>query len=350
MPAKKKTQTSEIILNPLASFDLGNAGSKIKTADMATEFRSIAGRLSRNTMFGEIKSPLAFTFDGESLVFGDDSRDLIDGEPIAYTDMSRYTDGFYRVLFAAALWRSFAHLATEGVIYPIIVCSIPVSEYADGKVDEVKQNVQGAYAIDGIGVNEGKTLHVNVKPENLIIIPEGAGAYFQALYTPGSTIASREVAIIDIGFYTTDLVIFNKGSYVAGSARSAKHGVRNVAESVYRHLKKSARYEGDLWAVDSTLEDGSVMIATKCHNFAEVRDQAYGELLNDVTAFYRSNKGSRTPGAVILSGGGALGVYSWLSDSLKDDGWRTSSDPRRANADGAFMFLQKRQEKAATNA
>src|SRR5689334_22582319 len=101
MPAKSKKQEPSGIapIHPLASFDLGNATSKIKTADVSTEFRSIAGRLSRNRRFGEITSPLVFGFAGDNLAFGDEARDLIDGEPVAYTDMRRYVEGFYRRLF-----------------------------------------------------------------------------------------------------------------------------------------------------------------------------------------------------------------------------------------------------------
>jgi hypothetical protein len=344
MPAKNKKQVpnenSHVLA--LASFDLGNATAKIKTADLATEFRSIAGRLSKNQRFGEITSPLVFTFDGETLVFGDEARDLIDGEPIAYTDMRRYTDGVYRKLFAAALWRSFRHLATEGVLYPVIVCSIPVSEYADGQADKVKANITGSYAIDGL---ELLSLYANIEPQNVIIIPEGAGSYFQALYAPGSNLASHEVAILDVGYYTTDLVIFNRGNYVAGSAKSTKHGVQEVASAVHRYLRQQYRYEGDLWAVDSALNEGCIQIGNECRSFIEQRDDAYANLLDDIMAFYRSNKGSRTPGAVILSGGGADGVYRFLPEELKNEGWRVATNPHRANADGASLFLEQRQAK-----
>ncbi len=341
MPARTKKQSPVQSIRPLASYDLGNAGAKIRTADLAVEFRSIAGRLSKSRTFGEMKSPLVFTFEGETLVFGDDTRDLIDGEPIAYTDMSRYTDGFYRKLFAAALWRSFHHVATEGIVYPVVACSIPVSEYADGKADEVKKNVAGSYVIDG---QDGiTTLYVNVQAENILILPEGAGSYFQALYAPGSGLAAREVAILDIGFYTTDLIIFNKGTYVTGSARSAKHGVRQVAGTVHQYLRQQYNYEGDLWAVDSALETGCLDIGNKCRSFADQRDEAYADLLDDILVFYRSTKGSRTPGAVVLSGGGAEGVYKFLPDVLRDEGWRVAANPRRANADGAYLFLEQRE-------
>jgi plasmid segregation protein ParM len=226
------------------------------------------------------------------------------------------------------------------------VCSIPVQEYADGRADEIKANISGAYVIDS--VDGSIMLNINVKPENVVIVPEGAGSYFQAIHND-PTLAGREVAVIDIGFYTTDLVIFNKGNYVTGSARSAKIGARHVAEAVYSHLRKNARFEGDLWSVDSELENGCINIGTKCVGFTEQRDSAYADLLDDVIAFYRSSKGSRTPGAVVLSGGGAQQAYKFLPDALKADGWLTGSNPRRANADGAFIFLEKRQQKAKTN-
>lgn len=327
-------------LYPLASYDLGNAATKIKTADLSVEFRSIAGRLSKSRTFGGITSPLVFSLEGETLVFGDEARDLIDGEPVAYTDMSRYTDGFYRKLFAAALWRSFQHVATEGVVYPIIACSIPVSEYADGKASEVKKTISGPFVLDG---RDGRSLHVVIQPDSLIIVPEGAGSYFQALYTAGSELAAREVAIIDIGYYTTDLTIWNRGNYVTGSAKSAKHGVRQVANATHQYLRQQYEYEGDVWAVDSALGEGCMNIGNTCRSFTDQRDEAYADLLDDILAFYRSNKGSRTPGAVILSGGGAQGVYTFLPDNLRDSGWRVASNPRRANADGAYLFLEERE-------
>lgn len=323
----------------LAAFDVGNSGTRVKTPTVTADFRSIMGILSKNRMFGEIKSPLVFTLEGETLAFGDDCRDLINGDPIAYTDMSRYTDGFYRKLFAAALWTAFHAMATEGVLYPMIVSSIPVSEFADGKADEVKQLLVGPYVIDGL---HSETLHVMIEPENLLILPEGAGSYFQALYYPGSGLATQEVAVLDIGFYTTDLVIFNRGGYVTGSAASAKHGARLVSTEVAQWLRQNHKYAGDVWAVDSALVNGCIQIGPKCVGFADQRDNAYADLLDKIIAFYQSSKGSRTPGVILMSGGVAPEIYRFLPDVLKDEGWRVSSNARGANAAGGLLFLEKR--------
>lgn len=343
-----KSTTTIVQTTPLVSVDLGNATSKGATESSQVHFRSIFGRISRSARLGRITSHLAFHFEGENLVFGEDARDLIDGEPNAYTDMSRYSEGFYRKLCAATLWRLFGDHCDQGVIYPIVVCSIPATEYAAGVAETVKGVITGTYQIDSI---EGdRTLHLVLTPENLVIIPEGAGSYFYGLkLTDG--LGSQEVAILDIGFFTTDLVIFNRKGYVPGSARSCKHGVRYVAEAVQRHLRRTEGYHGDLWAVDSALDAGMFAIGNRCIDFVRIRDEAFAELMGNIEVFYLSNKGSRTPGVVLLSGGGAPGLYKMLPQRLLDTGWRViNGDPRRANVDGALLFLKERQlRRAGTN-
>lgn len=347
--AKRKMEplVMETLESPLASFDLGNANSKVAVIDGKDGFRSILGRLSRSRRFNNDNFP-AFTFEGQTYVYGDAGRDYMDNEPVSFNDMTRYTDIRYKRLFAAALWHSFHHLATDGVLYPVIVSSIPASIYAgEGLVESVKSNLVGPYELDGL---DGITLHCVVLPNNLLIIPEGVGSYFQALHLD-KRIALSEAAIIDVGFYTTDLIFHNKGVYIAGSARSTKHGARQVAESVHRHLVAAFGFQGDVPTVDNALEDGTIQIGNQCVNIVEPRDLAYAELADEIIAFYLANRGSRQPGSVLLSGGGATGVFRALPDTLLNDGWRVvSGDPRRANVDGAFQFLQAREaKKAAAN-
>jgi len=128
--------------NPLlVSLDIGNANTKVRSANVTAEFRSIVGRLSRSRRFGDLSNQIIFTLDNETLAFGDEARDLIDGEPTSYTSLKRYTSGFYRKLFAAALWRTFKAQNFDSIITPKIVASIPAVEYADGKAEEVKVTI-----------------------------------------------------------------------------------------------------------------------------------------------------------------------------------------------------------------
>lgn len=333
-------------VTPLISVDLGNATSKGATDDQQVGYRTIFGRISRASKLGRITSQLAFQFQGEHWIFGDEARDLGEGEPNSFTDMTRYTEGgFYRILVASMLWRLLQEQCGNGVIFPMLVCSIPATEFAAGVAETVKSVITGDYEITS--VDGDRTLYVVIKPENVIIIPEGAGSYFYGLkLTEG--LGAQEAAILDVGFYTTDLVIFNRKGYVPGSAHSCRYGVRSVAEAVQRHLRRTEDYHGDLWAVDSALDVGMIALGNRCVEFSAARDEAYRELLANLEVFYRSNKGSRTPGIILLSGGGATGVYKQLPQKLIDSGWRVvSGDPRRANVDGGLLFLKERQQRKA---
>ncbi len=327
---------------PLLSLDLGNAYTKVASdrwlsSDLPMEFRSISGRLSKARRHGDYRSPLLFDFEGESWVFGDDVRRLCDGEPTFYTDMSRYTSGFYRRLAAASFWLALSHLAGQGLVLPRVVSSIPVQEFSDGRADLVRQTLAGEYLISSL---DGETLHLDLRPENLTIIPEGVGAYTLAL-SQAVGAGSREVAVLDVGFYTSDLTIFDRGVYAAGAAASAKIGIGQVAEKVAAFLRRDYRYNGDVWAVDARLDDGCIQIGRECVQFSDVRDAAYSDLVDDLVRFYFSKRGSRVPAVVLLTGGKSGALYPFLSDDLlASSSWRVMG--ARGNVDGGLLFLQKK--------
>lgn len=327
---------------PLLSLDLGNAYTKVASdrwlnTDLPSEFRSISGRLSKARRHGDYRSPLLFDFEGESWVFGDDVRRLCDGDPTFYTDMSRYTSGFYRRLAAASFWLALSHLAGQGLVVPRVVSSIPVQEFSDGRADLVRQTLAGEYLISSL---DGETLHLDVRPENLTIIPEGVGAYTLAL-SQAVGAGSREVAVLDVGFYTSDLTIFDRGVYAAGAAASAKIGIGQVAEKVAAFLRRDYRYNGDVWAVDARLDDGCIQIGRECVQFSDVRDASYSDLVDDLVRFYFSKRGSRVPAVVLLTGGKSGALYPFLSDDLlASSSWRVMG--ARGNVDGGLLFLQKK--------
>jgi plasmid segregation protein ParM len=340
-PKQKNPPVVDLAAEPLASFDLGNSHVKVKTASESSDFRSILGRLSRARRLGDLHTDLVFTFEDETLVFGDEVRDLCDGQPVAFTDRRRYTSGFYRKLAAAALWRAFRSIACDGVIYPKIVFSIPVMEYADGVADQVRDLLAGEYRIDG---QNGVTLYAKLEKSNLKGLPEGAGEYFRAV-AAGGGLGGLPVAVIDIGYYTTDLVLFNRGQYVTGAARSLPKGARFVAERVHNWLKRTYKYRGDVYAVDSALKDEVIQVGANCINLREEKGAGYADLLDEIITWYYSSIGDVTPGAVLLGGGGGEPAFKYVPEELKAEGWRVGGG-RRGNVEGAFLYLEKAANRA----
>jgi len=239
---------------PLYSFDLGNGFCKLRSHQVSAEYRSIYGVLSRRNTLVNVADRLVIQLDDTKYVFGDDVRLLCDTEPTALTSRIRYTSDRYRLLFSSALWRTFGHMAGDGVLYPRGVISIPVGEFNVQKDKEVRQLLQGEYQIHGLN---GASLYAQIRPNDLIIIPEGLGTFWLAAFLDNGSMDERfavgSTAIVDIGFYTTDVVLMQDGVYVVGGAQSADIGMGTVAAAVLEDLRRQGAYGLDVWQVDEAM-------------------------------------------------------------------------------------------------
>jgi hypothetical protein len=100
--------------------------------------------------------------------------------------------------------------------------SIPVGEFNVQKDKEVRDLLQGEYQIHGLS---GATLYAHLAANDLIIIPEALGTFWLAAFAPDRTMYEH-TAVVDIGYYTTDVVLMQDGAYVVGGAQSAdRHGI-----------------------------------------------------------------------------------------------------------------------------
>lgn len=323
---------------PIASLDLANSSVKIAAPGFEGEFRSIVGRLSKSRHFGKVNHDLVIKFEGKNLVFGDEAYDHCEGTPQAFTDWERYQDEFYRELFAAALWKTFgADYAGKGMIEPKIVISIPATEYRVGHSDAVKEKLlvdDGHYLIEG---QSKETLQVSIHADRLKVIPEGAGAYFEALQK-FPEIAGMRISILDVGYYTANHLQFNKGNYIGEVAKSCTHGVQVVAQAVLDYLIGEMGYDGDIHAVDMALPNGAIDLDEKrrCVSFVERRNESLNGLYDQIYKWFRSVKGQRSPQRVFFAGGG--GALLSEIETAKQHGWQSLG--RRANADGGLRIAE----------
>jgi Actin like proteins N terminal domain len=328
----------------LFAFDLGNGFCKIRSADVSTEYRSIYGQLSRRNTLVNLADHLFIDLgDHQPVVFGDDVRLLCDTEPTALTSRTRYTSGMYRLLFASALWRAFSHLAGDGVLYPRGVISIPVGEFNVQKDKEVRHLLQGDYAIHG--VNE-RTLYVQMRPQDLIVIPEGQGTFWDEAISEDGKLYERyargNTAIVDVGYYTTDVMLLQDGLYVVGGAQSADIGMGNVAAAVHEDLRRQGAYGLDVWQVDENLSQPQVEVNGQCYDLQRSTEPELNALAERILNFVNSTLRGKNVRTVILSGGGGPLLYPFLDDSTRAH-WTLATNPRRGNVEGAYTFLLRHE-------
>jgi len=334
---------------PLFSFDLGNGFCKVRSAHISAEYRSIYGVLSRRNTLVNVADRLVIEFDGSRYVFGDDVRLLCDTEPTALTSRIRYTSDRYRLLFASALWRTFSSRVSEGVLYPRGVISIPVGEFNVQKDKEVRQLLQGDYAIHGL--NE-TTLYAQIRLNDLIIIPEGLGTFWLAAFDAEGKLFERyargSTAVVDIGYYTTDVVLMQDGVYVVGAAQSADIGMGTVAATVLEELRRQGAYGLDVWQIDELLTQKVVTINGHEYPLETIVRTELSALAERILNFVNSTLRGKNIRTVIIGGGGAALLHPYLSMG-KTDSWLLSADARRGNVEGAFDFLVRRERESASS-
>lgn len=77
-----------------------------------------------------------------------------------------------------------------------------------------------------------------VIPPEIYYIPQGAGIYFCHTLNGNRDNFSQNVAVIDIGYYTLDIVFFAKGKFIPDAARSYPGGVKFLLDRVKDHFSK----------------------------------------------------------------------------------------------------------------
>lgn len=194
-----------------------------------------------------------------------------------------------------------------------LVCGVPIFDFNSQK-NTVESFLKGSYE-----VQIGNGLKKNININNVKVFPEGAGAYFSLiLNNEGKAVESElskvKVGIIDIGYKTTNVVVFENLKYVDRLSTSFNLGVHQAFNMIYKRL---SRYD------DITMDQAENI--TEGEEFRQLADR----IKNEVNKFW-----GNTSFKIYLCGGGAylLRKYFEEFDVIKGSEF--------ANANGYFKISQ----------
>lgn len=330
--------TVEPTIPSIISGDLGNAYGNIK-ADQGIEidFRSVQGRISDANRMSELPFDHCLQIDGSWYVFGEEAYKLAPRTLEDFPATSRYTDIWYKRLFTYALHRVYGIRLGEGWISPRIVLSIPAALFKnDGIVEQIKANLVSPYKL--ITTHAGCTPMIQVSPENLTIIPEGAGSYLAAAAS-SKPMESGLWLVVDVGYLTTDIVAFLDGDYLPDLAASdPAAGMSSVAQAVANHIAAASGVDLPASTVDRDLRCPAILINGITIPIEEQRNAALTRLGERIGRFLVQHAARQNVSGVLLTGGGA----ELLRDRVHARGLPGVSiapNPRRANVEGGYKLL-----------
>lgn len=280
-------------------------------------------------------------FEGKNYAIGETVR-LKGLTPVTIAHRSRITTEFYRVLFASALastiWESG---------YVNAVLSLPPAAYWDK--DRLKVALAGTYTVDVPGYGE---LFYDIPVEAMRVIPEGVGAVcLLALDERGNdrrksdlNLSQRTVGVVDIGTYTTDLILLDALRIVRSGCDSLAHALHDVHERL-RTYCQSQGYELDPYRADEVLNAGYFMRSGVRHSITEFIDDWTGDLIPAISGMIRTKwNGGDDCDVILLCGGGSLYVYDRLAMEFPHLELVEDVPPHFANCEGAFRYLMLREK------
>ena len=177
------------------------------------------------------------------------------------------------------------------------------------------------------------------------VAPQPAGTMFDLVLNsdgePASDLAEKKVGIIDIGTFTTDLMLFNKMEPVMNSSSTVTiaidHFVKEVAKAVAKqhpNVKRNIKQSD----VEEALKTGCIKSNGQLIDISEILTNQKTATAMNIWSFIVSLWGAKDDiDCYVLSGGGAV----MFRDAFTQSNIITPANPVMSNAYGFYKLARR---------
>ncbi|MBX3082953.1 MAG: ParM/StbA family protein [Anaerolineae bacterium] len=324
------------------SFDIGNGYMNATTdCGIPVDARSIQAPVSDAKRFNDLPFEHCLKFDDQWYVFGEACYTYAPKTGQDMTVTNRYMSDWYKRLFTYGLHRCYGLIIQQPEAVPAerlepqIVLSIPAVLFKDEAVTaKIHAHLCGTYHIQTTLCD----YNVYITPENLTIIPEGAGSFLSACaeYAAPHT---GTWAVVDVGYLTTDIVIFRDEDYIADLADSdTAAGMNSVSKHIKGHVFAQHKIDLQTSIIDQHIDCDTISVHALSIPIQDVKHAALTALARQINQFIQVATAGVLITGIILTGGGA----KLLLDYIKGPGSIVPlklTNHRRGNCDGGYLML-----------
>ncbi|HEY3367344.1 MAG TPA: ParM/StbA family protein [Symbiobacteriaceae bacterium] len=193
-------------------------------------------------------------------------------------------------------------------------------------------------------------LERTISVENVQVFPQPMGTYFaEVLDSKGQvkddTLVSSRVAVVDIGYGTTDLAVVDAGEYVPHLSRSVPVGFAAVSDVISEKLRREFGLLRESYVLDQAVSAGSLKVAGQTKDITPIRDLAYKGLATKLLTEIFSSWDPRAMDTIIFTGGGSKPLEPYLLPHFTN---AHRVDPgQTANARGFLLWADRLSVPAA---
>jgi len=238
--------------------------------------------------------------------------------------------------------RSNAWLAVLGYVFSqnsynpepdndgVVVLGIPPGEYSKTASEEISRSVR-----------ESVILYDNRRYDfagsTIKVIPQGAGIFFSYMKDNQEDFR-KNIAVIDIGHYTVDMLFFSGGKYIEGATRSSQIGISLILDDVCRAFYRKYRLSIQHKEAYSLVTQGNITILEESYTIDDISDIVlpYASQIVSIIHGFFENLPNR-PEIGIIGGGGVTSLRGFVKLKYK---LQVVNDPVMANAIGYWHYAR----------
>ncbi len=296
--------------------------------------------LSRDeaTGFEELRGLTDYGIGGRRYLIGEDalfySENIIEDEAKDYMHRDEYW-----LCVAKAFHDSGVFSGSDSVSLGRLVLGVAPGYFTPEIRDSLKQR-----AAKGIEFTVKDRVY-SFRAEHCHVLPQGAGAYFRYMLNEfGGTKSTSEYqylyGICDIGFRTTDFILFEQGKFLGGKRLSEDIGVRTVMESLQDYISKTYdNYSCHIGFTADVIRGKPLMYKGGDVDLSDVTGKMVADLTDRIekAVMKRWEDGLNRMKKLILCGGGA---YHFGNGFLKDNKSQIHipKSPELSNAIGFYRY------------
>lgn len=234
-----------------------------------------------------------------------------------------------------------------------LVVGLPMSYYMLKK-DELKELLEGVNSnITFMGIQGIRKIEIR----NVMVFPQGAGAYYSAILDVNGNIkdfnlATSRVGVIDIGYRTVDYLVMSKGrksvTIIDNLSGSLEEDGMNVAfQAIEKSLADKIGKSVGIEEIEKALLwfGGKFDFRGESISLIEYEEQAYRELGEEIASKIKLIWGTEGDllDVVLIAGGGGISLYPVMKDKFTTA--RLQENSQYSNCEGYLGVQAKRMEK-----
>jgi plasmid segregation protein ParM len=204
-----------------------------------------------------------------------------------------------------------------------VVIGLPIT-YFQHWATKLTKRLTGYHKI-GIYQSDGRCARKSIHIRKVHVIPTPLGTYTGLIMdADGRRQASEydhlKIAVVDIGFRTTDMMVMASGRFCNRGSGTIEMGMANGFEKIAGRLYRESGVIPDLDRLYKAIRLGSIRIEDQEYNLTKLRDETYREVSSALAD--RINYGLKDDWdieRVLLTGGGAADAAATIAPLIDSE-------------------------------